>query len=131
MTALPHAEPLCYYDGVMAYVSLAAARARAREHTPDSRARFQQAWAVARQAAEFLRTHYSVEKIAIFGSLLDEEQFTVWSDVDLAVWGLPAAEYYEAVARVLTIGGDIAIDLVRVESCRPPLKAEIDAGTLL
>ena len=51
-----------------------------------------------------------------------------WSDVDLAVWGLAPADYFEAVARVLDVGGDIKVDLIRAERCRPYLREAIEAG---
>ncbi|WP_412709816.1 hypothetical protein [Atrimonas thermophila] len=34
----------------------------------------------------------------LFGSLVHEECFTLWSDVDLAVWGLRPEDTFKAMA---------------------------------
>jgi hypothetical protein len=40
-----------------------------------------------------------------------------WSDIDLAVWGIPAAAFYEAVAAVTGLDAEFCIDLLDPESC--------------
>jgi hypothetical protein len=49
--------------------------------------------------------------------------------VDLSVWGLVPADYFEAVARVLDIGGEIKVDLIVAEKCKPFLREAIAKGT--
>jgi predicted nucleotidyltransferase len=51
--------------------------------------RYQEAWSVAKKAAKLLYNKYHAKKIAIFGSLKDPFCFNKWSDIDLAVWGIP------------------------------------------
>ncbi len=95
------------------------------------RERQAKAWAVARQAAALLKTHYHAARVVAFGSLTQSSRFHPWSDVDLAVWGLSPADYFEAVARVLDVGADIKVDLIRAERCKPFLRSAIESGTEL
>lgn len=88
--------------------------------------RFQQAWALAKLAAGQLRSQYRVEAVVLFGSLLQRELFHKYSDIDLAVKGLPARDYYRAVASLLTLSDAIAIDLVFFEEAPHSLQMCID-----
>lgn len=69
--------------------------------------------------------------MAAFGSLVEPERFHPWSDVDVAVWGLAPEDYFEAVARVLDVGGEIKVNLVMAERCKPQLREAIEQGTEL
>lgn len=89
-------------------------------------ARFQQAWALAKMAAGQLRSQYRVDDVVLFGSLLHRELFHKYSDVDLAVKGLPARDYYRAVASLLTLSDAISIDLVLFEEAPQSLQKCID-----
>jgi predicted nucleotidyltransferase len=93
--------------------------------------RRQLAWAVARQAAALLKTHYAAIRVVAFGSLPDRERFHPWSDVDLAAWGLAPERYFEAVAQLLDLGGDIRVDLVMAERSKPSLRSAIEDGVEL
>lgn len=108
-----------------------ATHARAQRMEAARHERQAQAWVVARQAAALLKTHYHAARVVAFGSLTQSGRFHLWSDVDLAVWGLAPADYFEAVARVLDVGADIKIDLIRAERCKPFLKLAIESGTEL
>ncbi len=88
--------------------------------------RKQQAWQAARQAAQILREQFHAEKVVIFGSLAHEAWFTLWSDVDLAAWGIPPDRFYAAVGVVTELSEDVAIDLIDPETCRPTLRAVIE-----
>jgi len=55
----------------------------------------------------------------------------LWSDVDLAAWGLAPADYFDAVAKVLDIGGEIKVDLIMAEKSKPYLREAISQGTEL
>ena len=88
--------------------------------------RKQHAWQVARQAAQILRNQFHAEKVVVFGSLAHEAWFTLWSDADLAAWGIPPDRFYAAVAKVTELSGDVAIDLIDPETCRPTLRAVIE-----
>ena len=92
------------------------------------RQRREKAWEVARSVAKLLKSHYHVTRVAAFGSLTQAERFHPWSDVDLAVWGLAPDDCFEAVARVLDVGGEFKVDLIRAERCKPYLRVAIEQG---
>jgi predicted nucleotidyltransferase len=88
------------------------------------------AWELARQAAARLKTEFGVERVMVFGSLTHSDRFTEWSDIDLAVWGLTDQNWLRASAAVSS--GDIEINLVDVQTCRPEILASIEReGVLL
>jgi predicted nucleotidyltransferase len=105
----------------------ATARRRWAEEQRRLMQRYEQAWALARQAAALLRERFGVERIAAFGSLVHPELFHAQSDVDLAVWGLDQRKYYRAVAQLLALDPTIEIDLVMVEDASAPLRDRIEA----
>lgn len=115
--------------------TLIGLREGAREHirrTADARRqRREKAWDVARSAAKLLKSRYHATRVAAFGSLTQTERFHPWSDVDLAVWGLAPDDYFEAVARVLDVGGEIKVDLVMADRCKPYLREAIEQGVEL
>jgi predicted nucleotidyltransferase len=85
-----------------------------------------QAWALARQAANILRSEYGVSRLVVFGSLAHEGRFTLYSDVDLAAWGLTSANWLRAMSAVHAISSDIEINLVDITICSPELLATIE-----
>lgn len=97
----------------------------AEQKSRDNR-RIEQAWQVARQAAQRLREAFQAERVVLFGSLVHEEEFTPWSDIDLAAWGIPAERFYAAVAMVTGLSPDFKVDLIDFDTCRPALKTAID-----
>jgi len=105
------------------------ARERAQRTAQARRQRREKAWEVARAAATLLKSRYHAARVVAFGSLIQSDRFHLWSDVDLAVWGLAPADYFEAVARVLDIGGEIKVDLIMTEKCKPILREAISKGT--
>jgi len=105
------------------------ARERAQRTAQARRQRHEKAWEVARAAAALLKSRYHATRIVAFGSVTQADRFHLWSDVDLAVWGLTPADYFEAVARVLEIGGEIKVDLIMAEKCKPSLREAIENGT--
>jgi predicted nucleotidyltransferase len=88
--------------------------------------RRQQAWRVARQAAQLLRDEYGAHKVVVFGSLAHDAWFTPWSDIDLAAWGIPPERYYGAVAAVTGLSPAFQVDLVDPNSCRASLRAALE-----
>lgn len=100
-------------------------RAR-RQSEQELRERQQRAWEVAREAARVLRDQFGAHRVVVFGSLAHESWFTRWSDVDLAAWGVPADQFYEAVAVVTGLSSVFKVDLVDPESCRPSLRQAIE-----
>ncbi len=89
-------------------------------------ARWREGYEVARAAARLLRERFAATRVAVFGSLVKRACFTPWSDVDLAVWGIPPDQFYRAVAAVTGLTPSYEVDLVDVESCRPGLRQVIE-----
>jgi predicted nucleotidyltransferase len=87
--------------------------------------RYQKGWETAQQAARILREKYQIEKVILFGSLLDLSKFRYHSDIDLAVWGLAEQLYYQALKDILAISPDFSIDLIQIESAQPSLQTTI------
>ena len=61
-----------------------------------------------------------------FGSIVNREWFTPWSDIDLVAFGIPASEFYRAVATITGLSHEFKIDLIDPETCRPGLNQFID-----
>lgn len=109
----------------------ASARRRAEARRQQQLARYQRGRQVAEQAAKQLKETWGADKVVLFGSLLTPEKVHSRSDVDLAVWGLPEADYFKAVAALLDIDPDFSIDLIEAEHASPHLLAAIQAGQAL
>lgn len=88
--------------------------------------RYKRAMRLARQAAVLLRQDFGARRVALFGSLASRSSFTLWSDIDLAVWGIPAERFYAAVAAVTGLSAEFKIDLVDAEACKASLRSAID-----
>jgi predicted nucleotidyltransferase len=87
--------------------------------------RFQAGWILARKAAKLLKSEFAAKKVFVFGSLLYETSFTLWSDIDLSASGIATDKYYAAVAAVSDLSSSTRIDLIDMESCRPSLRDTI------
>jgi predicted nucleotidyltransferase len=59
-------------------------------------ARRERAMLAARRAAEILRAEFGVQRVILFGSLATGSWFHRRSDIDLAVEGLDATDYWRA-----------------------------------
>ena len=59
-----------------------------------------------------LRTQFGAKRIMLFGSLTSQDEFTHWSDIDLAAWGIAPEQFYDAVAALNDLSPDIKVDLV-------------------
>ena len=102
------------------------ARARWQAEREQRDARRERAWQLARQAAELLKREYGVRRVMVFGSLTHSDGFTLWSDVDLAAWGLTPANWLKAIGAVHALSGEIELNVVDVECCSPQLLAAIE-----
>lgn len=99
-------------------------RRAAARHQVEDEERVARGWQVAQRAARLLHERYGVTRVRVFGSLVHPRQFHAGSDVDLAVEGLAASNYWDALAEVLFLDDAIGIDLVDAKSC-PPVVWEI------
>jgi uncharacterized protein len=88
--------------------------------------RHDRAWELARQAAEMLRRDFAVARVVVFGSLMYQDRFTEWSDVDLAAWGLDSTNWLKAIGAVQRLSDEIELNLADVGSCSPELLAAIE-----
>lgn len=75
-------------------------------------ARYEQAWVVARQIADFLRRDYAPTRIIAFGSLVHPEIFGLHSDIDIAVEGIPWPDYLRAWNAVEAQFPEFKVDLI-------------------
>ena len=77
------------------------------------------------QAARELKNQFGVEKVILFGSLIDSTQFAVSSDVDLAVVGLRPEDYFKAWRVVEEVLEDCVVDLVELGKATDSLRQSI------
>lgn len=101
--------------------------ARSQKAFPEIEKRRSQAWVLAHRAADILRERFGVKRVVLFGSLVHEGCFTLWSDVDLAVWGLRPEDTFKAMAFLRDLDENIEVNLVDIQSCNPSLRAVIES----
>lgn len=82
---------------------IAGLKKRAAAEREALRVRKERAHILSKQAADLLRERFGASRVVLFGSLTRED-FTEWSDVDIAVWGV-SADIWKAMGAV----EDIAI----------------------
>lgn len=87
---------------------------------------YEVAWAIAKKATLVLKDNYGAEKVMVFGSLTNKSSFTRWSDIDLAVSGIPDEKFYAAVGAVTSLTTKFKIDLVDISACRASLRNAIE-----
>jgi len=118
MTSTPTPEQIEVYAATL--------RARTADTARRRRERREQAWTVARQAAEILRAQFGVADLWVFGSLVEGDHFTERSDIDMATTGLTPASHLEALGRLLRLSPDFEFDLVDLESCAEGLRGAVE-----
>ncbi|WP_448572260.1 nucleotidyltransferase family protein [Trichothermofontia sp.] len=111
-------------NSMQTYIRTAKTRQQRRLATLEQQR--QQALAIAQQAAHILKTEFGAERVVVFGSLLDET-FHEASDIDLAVWGLPEADYYDAVGKLISLSR-FSVDLVEAQRASPEILAAVQQG---
>ena len=104
----------------------AAARRRRERERRELAQREKSAWELARRAATILRVQFGATRVMAFGSLVHEGCFTPWSDVDIAAWGIPIEDTYQAIGVVMDMSGEIEVNLVDVGACSPSLRSTIE-----
>lgn len=96
-----------------------------RQKQPFPEEKRQEALQVATEIARELHTTFGATKVVLFGSLA-RGQFSFRSDVDLAVWGIPPALFYRAVAFVTGYSTSWSIDLIDAAEAPPNLLQNIE-----
>ena len=81
-------------------------------------------YSVAKYIATELMRHYGAKKIILFGSLARGD-LHIRSDIDLAVWGMPAAKFYRAVAFATGFSKTWKVDIVDGDDCSATLSEVI------
>lgn len=109
-----------------AYRPIPAIRERQAANHSQLERRYKQAMRLARRTAAILRKDFGARRVALFGSLANESGFTLWSDIDLAAWGIPAERFYAAVAAVTGLSAEFKADLVDAETCKASLRSAIE-----
>ncbi len=94
-----------------------------REQSADRR---EKGWLLAREAARLLKEQFSASRVVVFGSLVHEESFNRWSDVDIAAWGLRPEDTFKAIGAVQALAQDIELNLVDVQTGRAELIKAIE-----
>lgn len=94
--------------------------------------RYKKALQLAKEVSKILYEKYRAEKVYLVGSLKDEELFTKWSDIDLAVSGIPPHLYFKAIAEILYLSKEFKIDIIDLDNCEERIKEKlISEGILL
>ena len=70
---------------------------------------------------------FGATKVAVFGSLAEQESFSKWSDIDIAVWGIPNNKYFRASSIASDISGLFKVDLVDFESSKGLFRERIQS----
>jgi len=96
-------------------------RQQKQQYLQQMQQRHQQGLEQAHKIASLLKHEFGVREIFLFGSLLSPERVHLYSDIDLAVWGLSCDRYCEAVGTLLCNLKNFSIDLVMLETAQPSL----------
>ncbi len=85
----------------------------------------QRAWQTAHKLAAMLYEDFGATQVAVFGSLAQQNRFSKWSDIDIAVWGLSSDQYFRAVYETIGFSQEFDIDLVSFENCKGTFRDRI------
>ena len=91
----------------------------------------QRAWHTVHRIASMLYEDFDATQVAVFGSLAEPEAFSKWSDIDIAVWGIPNDKYFRASSIASDISGLFKVDLVDFESCKGLFRERIQSQLIL
>jgi predicted nucleotidyltransferase len=84
----------------------------------------------AKTYAMILVEKFGAKRVVLFGSAIAPGRFNNHSDLDLAVEGLPASQYFAALGELIRTS-PVAIDLVPIEDANALLKERIEKGVVL
>ena len=109
----------------------AAAKRKWQESQTERIQRQKRAWELAQLAAALLKEQFKATKVMVFGSLIRNDCFTLWSDVDIAAWGISPDETLRAMEAVRDLDEAIEVNLVDVKTCTPTLLTNIEREGIL
>jgi uncharacterized protein len=78
--------------------------------------RRERAWTLAYKAALILKEKYNANRVVVFGSLARKNTFTIWSDIDLAAWGVRPEDTFRAIGEVFDLDEEIVVNLVDINA---------------
>ena len=113
-------------EALKKYHPLEAIRRRRAKMSAEISSRRRRAHAAARKAAKLLRDEFGATEVILFGSLARRGCFTLFSDIDIAVCGIPPTRYFEAVGAVTGISAEFKIDLIDLETCPASMRENIE-----
>ena len=85
-----------------------------------SETKIKDAQIVAKKITDIFISRFNAKKVVLFGSLARGD-FSLRSDIDLAVWGIPPADFYRAVALACGFSKVWKVDVVDAEDCSKTL----------
>jgi uncharacterized protein len=97
-----------------------------RSVTPEVQARWNEAWQLIPELARMLREEFGSTKIKVFGSAVSVDYFSEESDIDIAAWDIPIAQYLSAVLAVNEFHDNFKVDLLDPNLCRMVLRQKIE-----
>ncbi|MGB5592684.1 MAG: nucleotidyltransferase domain-containing protein [Crocosphaera sp.] len=103
------------------------AQSQPTERLATMKQRQQKGLKIAKNSAEILKKQFGVKRVVLFGSMLNPENLSPYSDIDLAVWGLSPNALFRAGATIER-GHEFAIDLVEAEKAKPYIRQAIEEG---
>ncbi len=106
------------------------ARAERARFLEVMKSRQTEGWSIAHQSAQKLKDDFGVDRVILFGSMLDHKRMTEHSDIDLAVQGLAKEDFLRAGAAIER-GQNFKIDLINIETAPKYLEEAIERGTEL
>jgi predicted nucleotidyltransferase len=109
----------------------AAAKRKWQESQAERIQRQKRAWELAQIAAALLKEQFKATKVMVFGSLIWNDCFTLWSDVDIAAWGISPDQTLRAMEAVRDLDEAIEVNLVDVKTCTPTLLTNIEREGIL
>lgn len=84
----------------------------------------------AKHLKDILVKEFPVEKVVLFGSVLETGRFREDSDIDIAVAGLPKKLYFKALARLM-MESNFEVDLKPIEDVSELLRQRIQKGKII
>lgn len=103
---------------------------RARKEHNDLKKRRQDAYHEALKCAKILSSA-GAKHVYLFGSLNRHDEFQKWSDIDIAVEGLPLQANFFELLITLKEMSDFSINLVKIEKVPYSVQKRIKEGKIL
>ncbi len=83
------------------------------------------AWHTAHKTAAMLYEDFGATQVAVFGSLAEQDGFSITSDIDIVVWGLSRDSFLDALWETKNFTTEFKIDLVNFHSAKGRFRERI------